>query len=69
MADSVEDTQIQRTRQMGAYLASTLIDFKRGQALELETLFLEPLRQAQKASVPTPRLAALCRVLGQLDRA
>ena len=69
VADSVADTQIQRTRQMGAYLASTLIDFKRGQALELETLFLEPLRQAQKASVSTPRLTALCRVLGQLDRA
>ena len=68
-ADSVADTQIQRTRQMGAYLASTLIDFKRGQAIELETLFLEPLRQAQKANVPTPRLTALCRVLCQLDRA
>ena len=53
---------------MGAYKASTLIDFERGQALELEDLFLEPLLQAQKAGVPTPRLEALCTILTQLDR-
>jgi 2-dehydropantoate 2-reductase len=34
------DYQISRTRQMGAYKASTLIDFERGQPLELESLFL-----------------------------
>ena len=68
VAGSIEDVQVKRTREMGAYLASTLIDFQRGQALELESLFLEPLRQAEKAGVPMPRLAALCRVLGQLNR-
>lgn len=69
VSNSIEDLQVKRTREMGAYLASTLIDFQRGQALELESLFLEPLRQAQKSGIPTPRLAALCRVLGQLNRA
>jgi ketopantoate reductase len=44
-----------------------LIDFERGQALELDSLFLEPLRQAQKAGASVPRLVALCRVLKQLD--
>ena len=54
---------------MGPYKASTLIDFDRRQALELNSLFLEPLRLAQAAGVQVPRLAALCRVLAQLDPA
>ena len=52
---------------MGAYKASTLVDFERGQALELESLFLEPRRRAAEAGVPTPRLAALCEVLSALE--
>ena len=64
--DETIETQISRTRSMGAYKASTLIDFERGQPLELESLFLEPLRQAQKAGVDTPRLRALCSLLSQL---
>src|SRR2546422_1009288 len=65
--ESLAAKQIERTRAMGAYKASTLIDFERGQPLELESLFLEPLRQAQTAGVPVPRLEALCRVLKILD--
>jgi 2-dehydropantoate 2-reductase len=58
--------QRSRTRAMGAYRASTLIDFERGQPLELDALFTLPLGQAETAGAPTPRLAALCSVLGQL---
>jgi 2-dehydropantoate 2-reductase len=58
--------QRSRTRAMGAYRASTLIDFDRGQPLELDALFTLPLGQAQTAGVLAPRLAALCSVLGQL---
>jgi 2-dehydropantoate 2-reductase len=65
---SYAEEQIERTRTMGAYRASTLIDFERHQPLELEGMFLEPLRRAQAAGVPTPRLAALCKVLQQLDQ-
>jgi len=65
--ESLADRQITNTLEMGAYRASTLIDFARGQPLELETLFLEPLRQAQKAGVSAPRLAALCEVLTALN--
>ncbi len=65
--ESLADQQIERTRTMGAYKASTLIDFERGQPLELESLFLEPLRQAKANGVSVPRLEALCRVLRQLD--
>ncbi|HTA30454.1 MAG TPA: 2-dehydropantoate 2-reductase [Candidatus Cybelea sp.] len=67
VAESAADRQIERTRQMGAYKASTLIDFEHGRELELEGLFLEPLRRAQKASVACPRLTALCAVLAQLS--
>lgn len=65
--DSMADKQIKRTREMGAYQASTLVDFERGQPLELESLFLEPLRQAQRVGVVTPRLEALGAVLARLD--
>ena len=57
------EAEIARTLGMGRYLASTLVDFERSSALELESLFLEPLRQARAAGVPVPRLEAVCRVL------
>jgi 2-dehydropantoate 2-reductase len=58
--------QIERTQTMGPYKASTLLDFEQGRPLELESLFAEPLRQANKAGVNTPRLEALVRVLRDL---
>lgn len=61
------EKQITRTRDMGAYKASTLLDFEKGLPLELESLFFEPLRQAQAAGVAAPRLAATCAVLKTLD--
>jgi 2-dehydropantoate 2-reductase len=63
MPDHYADYEISRTREMGAYRASTLIDFERQTPLELEALFLEPLRQARAARVATPRLESLSRVL------
>jgi 2-dehydropantoate 2-reductase len=65
--ETLADKQIERTRSMGAYKASTLLDFERGQPLELEGLFLEPLRQARQAGLEVPRLERMCRVLQQLD--
>jgi len=67
IAPELVEKQITRTRTMGAYKASTLIDFERGQPLELESLFLEPLRRARHARVDSPRLEALCSVLTQLN--
>jgi 2-dehydropantoate 2-reductase len=66
--ESLAEKQIERTRTMGAYKASTLLDFELARPLELQSLFLEPLRQAQQAGMATPRLAALCRVLTDLDQ-
>ena len=64
---SFAQKMIDRTLTMGAYKASTLIDFECGLPLELESLFLEPLRHAQRTNVATPQLAALCRVLQELE--
>ncbi len=66
--EAFADEQIERTRTMGAYKASTLIDFERGQPLELQSLFLEPLRQATQAGVAVTRLSALCALLTDLER-
>jgi 2-dehydropantoate 2-reductase len=63
VSESLAEKQIERTRTMGSYKASTLVDFEQGRALELETLFLEPLRHAKTAGAAMPRLEGLCRVL------
>jgi len=65
--ESLADTMIERTRRLGTYRASTLVDFERGQPLELESLFLEPLRQAGRAGAETPLLKNLCAVLMNLE--
>jgi 2-dehydropantoate 2-reductase len=64
---ALADKQIERTRTMGAYKASTLVDFELGRPLELDSMFFEPLRQAKRAGVSAPRLEALCRVLNEIS--
>lgn len=66
LPDSLVDDRIARTREMGAYKASTLLDFERGREIELESLFQIPLHQARVAGVPVPRLEALCQTLSRL---
>jgi 2-dehydropantoate 2-reductase len=66
---SLAEANISLTRKTSAYLASTLVDFTRHQPLELDSLFLEPLRQAQNAGIATPRLARLCSILEAMDAA
>lgn len=51
--------QVERTRPMGAYKPSTMIDYVEGRPLEVEPIWGEPLRRAKAKGVPTPRLAAL----------
>lgn len=64
---AIEEEQIARTRLMGSYKASTLLDFELRRPLELESMFFEPLRQAKSAGVRTPRLEALCNVLKAIE--
>lgn len=58
--------ELRRTEGMGSYLASTLVDFRRGSPMELGSMFLEPLARARSAGVATPRLERLCAVLQAL---
>lgn len=67
LGDEVIEEQIARTRTMGAYKPSTVLDFERGQSLELHSMFAEPLRLAMAAGAATPRLSALVRVLSRLN--
>jgi 2-dehydropantoate 2-reductase len=66
--DTLADMQIERTRTMGSYKASTLIDFERGLPLELEAIFLKPLERARKLNVPVPVLDRLCAILKRLQK-
>jgi 2-dehydropantoate 2-reductase len=63
ISPEIAEELIDKTRIMGAYQPSTLIDFLRGFPIELDALFFEPLRRAIARRVPVPRLSALCEIL------
>ena len=67
MREELVSKLVAHTRTMGAYRASTLIDFERNNPLELDSIFMEPLRRAKLAGQGMPRLSALCHVLFALD--
>ncbi len=60
--------QMKRTKTMGQYKPSTLLDFLAGSPLELDAIWGEPLRRARENKVPAPRLEMLYRLLVALDR-
>ncbi len=68
LSDALIEHNLDRTRCMGAYKASTLLDFEQGRPLEGESLFEEPRRRARACGVSTPELDRLCKVLRQLTR-
>lgn len=57
--DKFLDQQFDVTPPMGAYQPSSLVDFRAGREVEVEAIWGEPLRRAQKAGVAVPRLAEL----------
>ena len=60
--------QVERTRPMGPYKPSTMLDYLAGKPLEVEPIWGEPLRRAQAKGVPVPRLEALYAKLKNLSR-
>ncbi len=60
------DIQIDRTRSMGAYKPSTLVDHLAGKPLEIDAIWGEPLRQAKAAGVESPHLEALYKRLATI---
>jgi 2-dehydropantoate 2-reductase len=53
------ETNIERTRPMGPYQPSTMLDFVKGRELELNPIWAEPLRRANKAGIKMPALEKL----------
>jgi 2-dehydropantoate 2-reductase len=59
LPESLIQTQIERTRTMGAYQSSSQVDRRQGRAMEIEAILGEPLRRAEQLGVPAPTLATL----------
>jgi len=57
--DRLIEPNIERTRPMGAYRPSSMIDFLEGREVELGPIWEEPLRRAVDAGVAMPRLERL----------
>jgi 2-dehydropantoate 2-reductase len=53
------ETNIERTRPMGPYRPSTMIDFTEGRELEIDPIWEEPMRLAKAAGVAIPALEKL----------
>ena len=63
------EKQISSTRPMGPYRPSSLIDYLDGREVEVESIWGEPLRRAQKAGASVPRLEMLYALLKRLTSA
>jgi 2-dehydropantoate 2-reductase len=57
--ESLIDYQIDRTRPMGPYRPSSMIDFVEGREIELGPIWQEPARRAEAAGVEMPHLRKL----------
>jgi 2-dehydropantoate 2-reductase len=68
ISDEFVVAQVERTRPMGDYKPSTLLDFLAGKPLELEPIWGEALRRAQAKGVPAPRLQSLYAALARIGR-
>lgn len=61
LSDELIDFNIERTRPMGPYRTSSMIDFVEGREVEVGPIWEEPLRRAVDAGVPMPHTADLLR--------
>jgi 2-dehydropantoate 2-reductase len=59
LGNELIDFNIERTRPMGPYRTSSMIDFLEGREVEVGPIWREPLRRALAAGVPMPHLARL----------
>ena len=59
LSDDLIDFNIERTRPMGPYRTSSMIDFVEGREVEVAPIWEEPLRRANEAGVAMPHTARL----------
>jgi 2-dehydropantoate 2-reductase len=67
LTEDTAEEQISRTKPMGAYKPSTLLDWEAGRPLEIEPIWGEPLRRAVAAGAQLPRLDTVYTLLKGLD--
>jgi 2-dehydropantoate 2-reductase len=65
LSDDLIDFNIERTRPMGPYRTSSMIDFVEGREVEVAPIWEEPLRRATDAGVAMPHTADLLRRIRQ----
>jgi 2-dehydropantoate 2-reductase len=61
LGDELIDFHIERTRPMGPYRTSSMIDFIEGREVEVAPIWEEPLRRAKAVGVAMPLTEALLR--------
>lgn len=59
LSEALIDFNIERTRPMGPYRPSSMIDYLEGREVEVGPIWEEPLRRAKAAGVPMPHLENL----------
>jgi 2-dehydropantoate 2-reductase len=59
LEESMIDWHIERTRKMGAYRPSSLIDWQLGRMIEMESIWGEPLRRGKELGLELPELSRL----------
>ena len=59
LGDELIDFNIERTRPMGPYRTSSMIDFTEGREVEVGPIWREPLRRAEESGIPMPHLKRL----------
>jgi 2-dehydropantoate 2-reductase len=70
LGDELIDFNVERTRPMGPYRTSSMIDFVEGREVEVGPIWEEPLRRAKAAGVAMPCLEKLLeRIKQRLGRA
>jgi 2-dehydropantoate 2-reductase len=57
--DGYADFQIERTKPMGDYKPSSLLDWQAGREVEVEPIWGEPLRRARELNIAAPELSRL----------
>ncbi len=66
--ESFVEDQIRKTKEMGAYLPSSLIDYQKGKPVEVEAIWGEPYRQGFNAGAEVGRLEMLYHQLKRMVR-
>ena len=59
LGDELIDFNVERTRPMGPYRTSSMIDFVEGREVEVGPIWREPLRRARAAGLAMPHLEKL----------